>query len=194
MRRAIHSFGLSGSPIGVGPSAFTLALGITLSICFCLPAAQAQVSTTPRSIDSSASDSNDTRTTASEPPPFRIVVHRSNPIESLPAKALSRIFLKKTKRWDSELWPDDVRVVPLDLQEKSEVRKQFTRTIHDKSTGAIKSYWQREIFSGRDVPPTEVESDEEMMTRIVEDEGAIGYVSGTAELPEELKFLEVVDE
>lgn len=136
-----------------------------------------------------APDSADTE--AAEAPDFLIVIHRNNPTTSLPAKTLSRIFLKKIKRWDNDIWPGDVRVVPFDLQEKSEVRRLFTRAIHDKSTGAIKSYWQRELFSGRNVPPTEVESDEEMMQRIAEEEGAIGYVSGTAELPEQLKVLEV---
>ena len=194
MRRSSRSHGLSRSFTGVEPSAFPLALGIAMSLFLCLPSAQAQVSTNPRSIDPNATEPVDAQGATPDPPPFRIVIHRNNPIESLPVKALSRIFLKKTKRWDSSLWPGEVRVVPLDLEEKSEVRKKFTRAIHDKSTGAIKSYWQREIFSGRDVPPTEVETDEEMITRIVEEEGAIGYVSGTAELPEELKVLEVLDE
>ena len=132
--------------------------------------------------------------TADPPSPFIIVVHRDNPTQQLTAKALSRIFLKRTKRWDKDIWPDEVRIVPMDLNEKSEIRKKLTRAVHDKSTGAIKSYWQREIFSGRDVPPAEFDSDEEMIKAIVGEKGAIGYVSGTAELPDELKVLEVVDE
>ena len=131
----------------------------------------------------------------SEPvPEFRIIVHRDNPITALSAKALSRIFLKKTKRWDEDLWPEEVRIVPYDLAEKSQVRKDFTRTVHDKSTGAIKSYWQREIFSGRDVNPDELDSDEDMMERVASDRGAIGYVSGNAKIAGKLKVLEIADE
>lgn len=125
---------------------------------------------------------------------YKIVVHADNPLTSLSAKALSRVFLKKTRRWDEDLWGRRVNVSPFDLPEKSEVRRLFTRAIHDKSTSAIKSYWQREIFSGREVPPTELPSDEEMIQRVADEEGAIGYVSAGAELPETLKVLKVTDE
>ncbi len=195
MNRSTYSAGTARTPVPVRPSAWVPGIGLILSVMLGSGPLPAQVAPTNEAQVAPADpDSTDPKAVAVEPPPFQIVVHRNNPIDNLPVKALSRIFLKKTKRWDDDLWPGEVRVVPLDLEEKSEIRKKFTRAIHDKSTGAIKSYWQREIFSGREVPPTEVESDEEMMKRVADEEGAIGYVSGTAALPDELKVLEVADE
>lgn len=129
-----------------------------------------------------------------EPPSFLVIANVANPTESLSAKSLSRMFLKKTKRWDKDTWDENVKIVPFDLTEKSPIRKDFTRQVHDKSTGAIKSYWQREIFSGRDSSPEEVETDEEMMELVANEKGAVGYVSGTAELPDTLKVIRIAED
>ena len=132
-------------------------------------------------------------TAAPGEPEFVIIVNAANPIESLPAKTLSRMFLKKRKSWDDDVWGEKVKIEPFDLEERSDARRAFTRRIHDKSTGAIKSYWQREIFSGRESSPLELESDEQMMERVASEKGAIGYVSGSAELIGNLKVLEVAE-
>jgi hypothetical protein len=47
---------------------------------------------------------------------------------------------------------------------------------------AVKSYWQQVIFSGRGVPPPELESDEAVIRYVLRFPGAVGYVSGTADV------------
>ena len=42
---------------------------------------------------------------------------------------------------------------------------------------AVRSYWQQRIFSGRDVPPPEADSDLAVLRYVKENAGAIGYVS-----------------
>jgi hypothetical protein len=46
----------------------------------------------------------------------------------------------------------------------------------------VKAYWQQLIFSGRDVPPPELESDDAVVAYVLAHRGSIGYVSGMAEL------------
>lgn len=117
---------------------------------------------------------------------YKIIVHADVVEDSLPAKKLSKIFLKKIKRWE-----DDESITVFDLEAETEVRDDFSRSVHRKSISAIKSYWQRMIFSGRDVAPVEIESEAQMIERIAGTPGGIGYVSGAAELPDGVKVLEV---
>ena len=46
----------------------------------------------------------------------------------------------------------------------------------------MKTYWQQRIFSGHDVPPPELDSDDDVVTYVLKHEGAIGYVAGGANL------------
>jgi hypothetical protein len=52
--------------------------------------------------------------------------------------------------------------------------------VHARSVAAVKSYWQQVIFSGRGVPPPELESDEAVIRHVTRSPGAVGYVSGAA--------------
>jgi hypothetical protein len=46
----------------------------------------------------------------------------------------------------------------------------------------VRSYWQQLIFSGRDVPPPELDSDADVVKYVSKHAGAIGYVSGNGDL------------
>lgn len=119
---------------------------------------------------------------------FLVIVHRDNPVTEVDSSRLQKMFLKKSKRWD-----DDVTVVAFDLDEDSEVRETFTREIHGKSVSAIKSYWQRMIFSGRDVPLEELASDDEVIERVAAERGGLGYVSSSATLDDDVKAITIED-
>ncbi len=116
--------------------------------------------------------------TPGESSDFKIIVHPDNPTSSLSAKAVSDYLLKKRGRWTR--WNREM-VEPIDLEAASPVRKAFTRAVHGRSVSSIKSYWQRQIFSGRGVPPPQAASDAEVVRFVAARSGAIGYVSsGTA--------------
>lgn len=115
---------------------------------------------------------------------FKVVVHASNPISSLPLSQVSRIFLKKTTRWD-----DGTDIVPVDQTDRSEVRSAFSEAVHGRSVASIKSYWQRLIFSGRGIPPEELETDAEVLAFVARQPGAIGYVSASARLNSSVKAI-----
>lgn len=120
---------------------------------------------------------------------FVVIVHADNPATSVDQDRLSKMFLKKIKRWED----GDASVVAFDQMESSDVRESFTRSVHGKSISAIKSFWQRMIFSGRDVPPDEFESDAEVISAVAGDVGGVGYVSADAELTSGVKTLDVTD-
>jgi ABC-type phosphate transport system substrate-binding protein len=110
-------------------------------------------------------------------PPFVVIVNAKNPASALSRTFLRDAFLKKTTRW-----PNDNVIHPVDLSPKSAVRDKFSNSAIGRSVNAVRAYWQQRIFSGVDVPPPEVESDDRVVSFVLSQEGAIGYVSGTADL------------
>lgn len=103
---------------------------------------------------------------------FKVIVNPANPITSVTKKDLSALLLKKTPKWQ-----DGVPVAAVDQTERSSVRELFTSSVHGKTVNAVKSYWQQQIFSGRDVPPVEKSSDADVVAFVKANRGAVGYVS-----------------
>jgi ABC-type phosphate transport system substrate-binding protein len=108
---------------------------------------------------------------------FKVIVNQDTDITSLTKKQVSRLFLKKVKTWDNNL-----KVAPVDLPSSADVRGIFSKKIHGKSVSAVKAYWQQRVFSGRDVPPPEKESDASIVAFVRNNPGAIGYVSENADV------------
>src|SRR5258708_4021517 len=102
---------------------------------------------------------------------YQIIVHPSNPTRSVDRKFLADAFLKKVTRWaHGEL------IRPVDLSPDSPVRNKFSDQVLGRSVGAIKSYWQQLVFSGRDLPPPELDTDQDVVKYVLKHSGAIGYV------------------
>lgn len=108
---------------------------------------------------------------------FKVIVNDSNPDTSLNRDQISRFFLKK-----NTAFANGQIVFPVDQVDDSAVRQIFTREIHRRSVNEIKAYWQRQIFSGRGVPPVEIESDIKVILYVQENPGAIGYISASMEV------------
>jgi len=108
---------------------------------------------------------------------IKIIANDNVDITSVSKDQLSRLFLKKTTKWDN-----GVKVTPVDLVTDSDVRQNFTQNIHKKSISAINAYWQKKIFTGKGVPPVELQSDKEVIEFVSSTPGAIGYVSASASL------------
>jgi len=119
---------------------------------------------------------------------FKVVANVANPLNSLTRAQVSRLFLKT-----ETTWPSGQLAIPIDLGQKSDVRASFSRAIHGRDVPAITSYWQRMIFSGVSVPPTELASDEAVLAFVRTNSGAVGYVSADAALPAQVKVLQVID-
>jgi hypothetical protein len=111
------------------------------------------------------------------PPPFRVIVNSGNQAVAVDRKFLTEAFLKRTTRW-----PGGELIRPVDLSGASPVRRRFSEDILNRSVAAVKSYWQQLIFSGRAIPPPELDRDEEIIRYVARYSGAVGYVSGVGEV------------
>jgi ABC-type phosphate transport system substrate-binding protein len=110
-------------------------------------------------------------------PVYEVIVNATNPTTSVDREFLAGAFLKKTTEW-----PDGAVVRPVDLPSSSAVRRRFTEEVLHRSVAEVKTYWQQRIFSGRDVPPPELDTDDEIVEYVARHDGAVGYVSGGAAL------------
>ena len=108
---------------------------------------------------------------------FVVVVNATNRASSISRAELAALFTKK-----EQSWPDGTAAFPVDLPTDDPTREAFTQAIHGKTPQAIRAYWQQQIFSGREVPPPERDSDEQVLAYVRSTVGAVGYVRPTARL------------
>lgn len=125
---------------------------------------------------------------AAAKPEFVVVINESNPISSVNTEQLSRCFMKELGTWST-----GDPVVPVDQVASSPVREAFSKAIHGRDVAAVKSFWQRQIFSGGGVPPAELATDAEILDFVRANPGAIGYVAASTPLGEGVRVLPITD-
>lgn len=101
---------------------------------------------------------------------YVIVTNAAGP-SALPRDEVARVFLKKSNS-----------LVAVDQEKDSRVRAAFSKTVLGRPLAAVLSYWQQQIFSGQDSPPSEKSSDDAVLAYIRSNPRAIGYVSAGIEL------------
>lgn len=87
---------------------------------------------------------------------------------------IKNIFLGKTKAF-----PNGATAVPVEPREGISVRADFNDKMLSKSESQRKSYWSQLMFSGKAVPPKEVDSEEEIRALVAKNPNIIGYISTT---------------
>jgi ABC-type phosphate transport system substrate-binding protein len=114
---------------------------------------------------------------ASAEPGVVVIVNVENPSRTLDRNTLIDVFLKKRSRWSG-----GVVIRPVDQARGAAVRRAFSEEVLGRSVAAVRIYWNRQVFSGRGVPPPELASDDEVVKYVANHPGAIGYVGGGVNL------------
>jgi ABC-type phosphate transport system substrate-binding protein len=122
-------------------------------------------------------------------PDYVLIVNAHNPVTILPRHVVSDFFLKKATSWS-----DGARTKPVDLSDSSAIRESFSHAVHRKASREIYEIWQRQIYSGRDVPPPQKASELEVVDYVSRNVGAIGYVAVNTPLPPGVKVLRIQQE
>ncbi len=104
---------------------------------------------------------------------FKLVVNGANSVESLSRLEAAQLFLKKATRWPTG------QVVQVAEPRDPSLRERFYVQVAGKSASAIRSYWNQLIFSGREVPPVEKPTDEDVLAYVRATPGAIAYVAAS---------------
>lgn len=103
---------------------------------------------------------------------FKVIANNEVSAAELPTSAVSNLFLKKVSKY-----PGGGEATPLDLPASSPVRESFSKAVHGRSTSAVVTYWQQQVFSGKDTPPPSKATDDAVVAFVKSTPGAIGYVS-----------------
>ena len=106
---------------------------------------------------------------------FKVIVNSANGTAELPSGVMAKLFLKQVAKF-----PNGTAVLPVDLAKTSAVRASFSKAALGRAVGAIETYWQQQIFSGKDVPPESKSSDDDVVAYVKANPGAIGYVKAGA--------------
>jgi ABC-type phosphate transport system substrate-binding protein len=123
---------------------------------------------------------------------FKVVVHPGIAGAQIRREALAALFLKKSTRWG-----DGRLARPVDQSARSAVRELFSQAVLRQPVAGVAFYWQREITSGRAtaerLPPSVKGSDEEVLSFVKATEGAVGYVTAAAAVPDGVKVVKLVE-
>lgn len=107
----------------------------------------------------------------------RVIVNPRNAVARVSKRLILDAFLKKRTLWD-----DDHAIQPVDLAQSSSVRGKFSHDLLGRDVSSVRNYWAQLVFSGRGIPPPELANDADVVKYVAAHSGAIGYVSGAAEL------------
>lgn len=105
----------------------------------------------------------------------KVIVNSENSTAELPAAVVTKIFLKQSAKF-----PNGASAEPVDQGKATSARAAFSKSVVGRSVAAVESYWQQQVFSGKEVPPPVKASDEEVIAFVKANPNAIGYVSAGA--------------
>ena len=103
-----------------------------------------------------------------------VIVHPSQ-ASTLDQKQISKIFLGKSTKF-----PDGTAAIPINLPEADASRLAFDSKVLKKSAQQIKSYWSKQVFTGKGRPPRQEDSASEVIAIVKDNPSIIGYVDSSA--------------
>jgi hypothetical protein len=107
---------------------------------------------------------------------YKVIVHPDNALDAIDRGFLRDGYLKKVIEW-----PRGVAMRPVDLASKFPEHQRFLSEVLRKTAAQLKNYWNQQIFSGKSVPPPEVESVAAAIEYVIANRGAIGYIPASAD-------------
>lgn len=103
-----------------------------------------------------------------------VIAHKDVPADQLDARTIQAFYeLEESK------WRDNSRVVPFDLKDGVSVTEHFYAALGRKHKD-FKKMWLRKKLSGEGQPPSQLNSDAEMIQKVAATPGALGFVSPDA--------------
>ena len=100
-----------------------------------------------------------------------IIVHRTSGQQELTLNVARLLFTMRLLHW-----PDGTRVRVFVLPDSDPLHREFAKQSLDLYPRQLRRVWDRHLFSGSGAVPVLVGSVEEMLKRVGETPGAIGYL------------------
>jgi ABC-type phosphate transport system substrate-binding protein len=104
-----------------------------------------------------------------------VIVNTANSTPELTVDQISDIFLKKKTTFDGGL-----EALPVNLKEGEQLRQEFYEKASQKSPSQLKAYWSKSVFTGKKIPPKDLNSADEVKKFVSSTPGGIGYIDKAA--------------
>ena len=103
-----------------------------------------------------------------------VVVNPGNALTEISVKDAQRLYLGKTGKF-----PGGGKADVVDQAVGEGARDTFYKGVVGKSESQAKSYWAKQIFTGKGTPPEALGGDAEVKARVGSDPKAIGYIDAS---------------
>jgi len=87
-------------------------------------------------------------------------------------------------------WPDGSPIKVFVLEDATMQHISFCKQLLGMFPYQLRRIWDRQVFSGTGVEPTTLKNHQEMLDKVSQDKGAIGYVHSAEVIPS-VKILEI---
>ena len=108
---------------------------------------------------------------AAKPKRIAVVVHPSNPIKSLKADELRRVFLREDTKW-----PNKWLITVLERDSADPIREQFSVRVLGRKPGELRDHWLKLKVTRGLEPPKMCRSALLLKRYLARVEGAVGYL------------------
>ncbi|RZF80573.1 phosphate ABC transporter substrate-binding protein [Pseudoalteromonas sp. CO325X] len=98
-----------------------------------------------------------------------VIVHPSNGSD-INKDTVERIFIGKEKSFSN-----GNKAIPIS-QASGATADEFNQKALNKSSGQLKAYWSKLVFTGKGTPPKEVDNDAEVIQLVSSNPDTIGFV------------------
>lgn len=103
-----------------------------------------------------------------------VIVSADSPVSEATVDEIRQVFLGKADSLGGS------SVKPLDQTSGSATRAAFYDAVAGMAPNQVKSYWAKQVFTGKGKPPEEVGDDAAIVSAVTGDPESIGYVSAGA--------------
>jgi hypothetical protein len=104
-------------------------------------------------------------------PAYKVIVNPDLAVTTVDASFLRDAYLKKISDWS-----DGTPLRPVALSDRHPVRARFVRDVLHKTPAQLRSYWNQQIFSGKRMPPPQVDSPAAAIAYVLANRGAVAYI------------------
>ncbi len=116
---------------------------------------------------------------------YQIVIHPDVKEESVSANLLRAIFSMRVKNW-----PNGMLIKVFVLADEDHLHHDFSKDKLNVFPYQLRQVWDRLVFSGTGQAPTKVSSSDEMLVKVVNTPGAVGYIE-TAYINDNIHILQI---
>ncbi len=107
----------------------------------------------------------------SQAPVVRVVVNSSVEAQDLSVQQIRRIFSMRQTAWSN-----DTAITVYVLSSQHQTHQTFSTTVLGMFPYQLERIWNKLVYSGLGEEPIKVKSEQEMLARVSQKPGAIGYV------------------